>query len=139
MPDDRRIMSTTPRPRKQPTPAQTRMLIDVAVTFAIPFHRLLAAWQAGRIRVDARRRRITEVQEAYDWTVEQAASWLSSNTVDGGTRSHLLSSYDAFRTAYRKVAANLHPDKIGPNGAWLTLQRVASLLEDHHKQRGASA
>jgi hypothetical protein len=53
---------------------------------------------------------------------------------DGWPRGGVSPSHrvDAYKLAYRKVAAQLHPDKGGDPKAWHEFQNAAILLQKHH-------
>lgn len=64
-------------------------------------------------------------------TVEQAA--LLFATLAAVPKDYILESAEAFRSAYRKACAQLHPDAGGDRNAWTAMQNAAVLLEEHHK------
>lgn len=64
-------------------------------------------------------------------TVDQAAELFAS--LAGRGTQEILQEREAFRRAYRVVAARLHPDTGGDRGAWEAFQNAAVLLEEHHK------
>ena len=63
-------------------------------------------------------------------TLEEAALVLAS--LSAVPKDYLIDSAEAYRDAYRRVAAKLHPDKGGDPTAWHEFQNAAILLQKHH-------
>lgn len=70
-------------------------------------------------------------------TLEQAAALLAE--IAGVPARDMIQSREAYRGAYRVVAARLHPDSGGDRNVWQTFQNAAVLLEEHHAAAKAGA
>lgn len=73
--------------------------------------------------------------QSEGWTVEDAANWLLTRggyTVSERSVKDLLDISDVYRSVYKKVAMELHPDRGGNLEHFHVLQTVARLLDEHH-------
>lgn len=69
------------------------------------------------------------------WTVEDAAKWLLTRggyPVTERSVKDTLDISDVYRSLYKKVAMDLHPDRGGALDQFHVLQTVAKLLDEHH-------
>ncbi|HTE45152.1 MAG TPA: hypothetical protein VK636_07905 [Gemmatimonadaceae bacterium] len=65
------------------------------------------------------------------FTVDQAATFLARLSANGATAADLVANVEAARNAYRRAAANTHPDGGGSTGNFQLVQEAKRVLGAH--------
>ncbi len=65
------------------------------------------------------------------FTVEQAATFLARLSANGASAADIVASVETARGAYRRAAANTHPDANGSTGNFQLVQESRRVLSSH--------
>jgi hypothetical protein len=66
------------------------------------------------------------------FTTEQAAACLARLSGNGATAADIAGNVERARHAYRRAAANTHPDNNGSTGNFQLVQEAKRVLQAHH-------